>query len=117
MSSFGVDREALKQRLSSLEYNVTQNAITEDPFIEKFKEFWENDIYCCVICEQQLFTCGCGKLCSKPDHKKTPRIRTEIFCSRCDTYFGLFLNDLKRIDRDLIRINNQESKPKTGKRI
>ncbi|KPM10916.1 methionine-R-sulfoxide reductase-like protein [Sarcoptes scabiei] len=119
MSSFVVDREALKQRLSSLEYNVTQNAITEEPFTGKFNEFWENGIYSCIVCDQQLFTSktkydsGCGwpaffdslddrKLCFKPDHKKAPRIRTEITCSRCDAHLGhLFLNELK---------------PKTGKR-
>ncbi|KAI7693163.1 hypothetical protein SSS_01241 [Sarcoptes scabiei] len=52
MSSFGVDREALKQRLSSLEYNVTQNAITEEYILNDL--FSSNQIIIPIISVRSL---------------------------------------------------------------
>ncbi|XP_053601372.1 methionine-R-sulfoxide reductase B1 isoform X3 [Plodia interpunctella] len=60
------DKEALKKRLTPLQYHVTQEAGTERPFTGCFNKFYEEGMYVCVVCRQELFTSkskfdsGCG---------------------------------------------------------
>ncbi|XP_061382871.1 methionine-R-sulfoxide reductase B1 isoform X3 [Danaus plexippus] len=60
------DKEALKKRLTPLQYHVTQEAGTERPFTGCFNKFYEEGLYVCVVCKQDLFSSktkydsGCG---------------------------------------------------------
>ncbi|XP_013167261.1 PREDICTED: methionine-R-sulfoxide reductase B1 isoform X3 [Papilio xuthus] len=60
------DKESLKKRLTPLQYHVTQEAGTERPFTGCFNKFYEEGMYVCVVCRQELFSSktkydsGCG---------------------------------------------------------
>ena len=59
-------KEELKNKLSDLEYNVTQNAATERPFSSKYDKFDEKGIYVDIVTGEPLFSsrdkfdAGCG---------------------------------------------------------
>lgn len=110
MSTFEVDREALKRRLSPLAFNITQEGFTEKPFTGDLANCFDSGIYSCIVCFEDLFTseakydafCGWpsffdgidkSKFNFKPDYKKAPRIRTEVTCARCDAHLGHFFED------------------------
>ena len=58
--------ENLRQRLTPLQYEVTQNAATEPPFMNEFWDHFEEGIYVDVVSGEPLFTSldkfdsGCG---------------------------------------------------------
>lgn len=60
------DKTALKERLTPLQYHVTQEAGTERPYTGKYTKFYEKGMYVCVVCHQELFSSdhkydsGCG---------------------------------------------------------
>jgi peptide-methionine (R)-S-oxide reductase len=64
MEEFG--KEKLKERLTPIQYHVTQEAGTERPFTGKYNKFYEKGTYVCVVCQQDLFSSdtkydsGCG---------------------------------------------------------
>ena len=47
--------EALK-KLDPMEYKVTQEAATEQPFNNKYNDFWEEGIYVDVVTGEPLFS-------------------------------------------------------------
>ncbi|MGY3724779.1 peptide-methionine (R)-S-oxide reductase [Granulicatella balaenopterae] len=59
-------KEALKQRLSEVQYQVTQNAATERPFSGEYDDFYEEGIYVDIVSGEPLFSskdkfdAGCG---------------------------------------------------------
>jgi methionine-R-sulfoxide reductase len=59
-------KKDLKERLTPLQYHVTQEAGTERPFTGKYNKFYERGTYVCVVCHQELFSSdtkfdsGCG---------------------------------------------------------
>ncbi|XP_063373531.1 methionine-R-sulfoxide reductase B1 isoform X3 [Cydia amplana] len=60
------DKEALKKRLTPLQYHVTQEAGTERPYTGCYNKFYEEGMYVCIVCRQDLFSSktkfdsGCG---------------------------------------------------------
>jgi len=60
------DKEKLKERLTPLQYHVTQEAGTERAGTGKYNKFYEEGTYVCVVCHQELFhsdtkyDSGCG---------------------------------------------------------
>ena len=102
MSDFS--KEALKQRLTEIQYEVTQNEATERPFSGEYDEFFEEGIYVDVVSGEPLFSskdkfdAGCGwpsfsrpiqntTLTEKEDHKLT-RVRTEVRSQKADSHLG-----------------------------
>ena len=102
MSDFS--KEALKQRLTEIQYEVTQNEATERPFSGEYDEFFEEGIYVDVVSGEPLFSskdkfdAGCGwpsfsrpiqntKLTEKEDHKLN-RVRTEVRSQKADSHLG-----------------------------
>ena len=102
MSEFS--KEALKQRLTEIQYEVTQNEATERPFSGEYDEFFEEGIYVDVVSGEPLFSskdkfdAGCGwpsfsrpiqntTLTEKEDHKLN-RVRTEVRSQRADSHLG-----------------------------
>ena len=102
MSDFS--KEALKQRLTEIQYEVTQNEATERPFSGEYDEFFEEGIYVDVVSGEPLFSskdkfdAGCGwpsfsrpiqntTLTEKEDHKLN-RVRTEVRSQKADSHLG-----------------------------
>ena len=102
MSDF--TKEALKQRLTEIQYEVTQNEATERPFSGEYDEFFEEGIYVDVVSGEPLFSskdkfdAGCGwpsfskpiqntTLTEKEDHKLN-RVRTEVRSQKADSHLG-----------------------------
>ena len=102
MSDFS--KEALKQRLTEIQYEVTQNEATERPFSGEYEEFYEEGIYVDVVSGEPLFSskdkfdAGCGwpsfsrpiqntTLTEKEDHKLN-RVRTEVRSPKADSHLG-----------------------------
>ena len=97
-------KEALKQRLTEIQYEVTQNEATERPFSGEYDEFFEEGIYVDVVSGEPLFSskdkfdAGCGWpsfsrpiqntiLTEKEDHKLN-RVRTEVRSQKADSHLG-----------------------------
>ena len=94
----------LKQRLSPLAYQVTQEKGTERPFTSEFAESWHDGAYHCVVCDARLFeserqfNAGCGwpsfdapvAESAVAEHRDTSHgmIRTEVVCSQCGAHLG-----------------------------
>uniref|UniRef100_T1I4J1 peptide-methionine (R)-S-oxide reductase n=1 Tax=Rhodnius prolixus TaxID=13249 RepID=T1I4J1_RHOPR len=59
-------KEELKQKLSPLQYQVTQEKGTERPFSGKYNKTTDQGIYSCIVCGLELFSSdtkydsGCG---------------------------------------------------------
>ena len=102
MSDFS--KKALKQRLTEIQYEVTQNEATERPFSGEYDEFFEEGIYVDVVSGEPLFSskdkfdAGCGwpsfskpiqntTLTEKEDHKLN-RVRTEVRSQKADSHLG-----------------------------
>ena len=102
MSEFS--KEALKQRLTEIQYEVTQNEVTERPFSGEYDEFFEEGIYVDVVSGEPLFSskdkfdAGCGwpsfsrpiqntTLTEKEDHKLN-RVRTEVRSQKANSHLG-----------------------------
>ena len=102
MSDFS--KEALKQRLTEIQYQVTQNEATERPFSGEYDEFFEEGIYVDVVSGEPLFSskdkfdAGCGwpsfsrpiqntTLTEKEDHKLN-RVRTEVRSQKANSHLG-----------------------------
>ena len=87
MSDFS--KEALKQRLTEIQYEVTQNEATERPFSGEYDEFFEEGIYVDVVSGEPLFSskdkfdAGCGW----PSFTKP--IATEVVNYKKDSSYGM----------------------------
>jgi peptide methionine sulfoxide reductase msrB len=87
--------EELKKNLSTLEYEVTQNARTERPFSSEYDDFYEDGIYVDKVSGEVLFSskdkynAGCGR----PSFTK-PVDGTELK-EKEDFSFGMIRTEVK----------------------
>ncbi|XP_073971731.1 methionine sulfoxide reductase SelR isoform X2 [Rhodnius prolixus] len=102
-------KEELKQKLSPLQYQVTQEKGTERPFSGKYNKTTDQGIYSCIVCGLELFSSdtkydsGCGwpafndvldkGLVKLSKDTSNGRIRTEVQCARCDAHLGHVFDD------------------------
>ena len=49
-------KHKIKEKLTPMEYNITQNIATERPFTGLYVNNEETGIYCCKVCTQRLFS-------------------------------------------------------------
>lgn len=94
----------LRQRLSDIQFEVTQNAATERPHTGEFNAHWEKGTYTCVVCKTPLFDSetkydpGCGwpsfyaakvegNVAEEFDDSLGMR-RVEILCNTCGAHLG-----------------------------
>ena len=103
-NSVSFSEQELKERLTDIQYHVTQNKGTERPFTGEYWNHKELGIYSCVVCGQDLFLSdtkfdsGCGwPSYFKPvndqcitEHRDVSHgmIRTEVVCSKCGAHLG-----------------------------
>lgn len=99
----------LKQKLSPLAYEVTQNKGTERAFTGAYTYNKERGVYACVCCGQELFASdtkydsGSGwpsfwtPLAKDRVREHADRShgmsRTEVVCSRCNAHLGHVFDD------------------------
>ncbi|MGG1517258.1 peptide-methionine (R)-S-oxide reductase MsrB [Paenibacillus oryzisoli] len=103
------DKEARKQALTQLQYEVTQNSATERPFQNEFWDHHEDGLYVDIVSGEPLFTSydkfdsGCGwPSFTKPlfeGHVKEKvdtshfMVRTEVRSHEADSHLGHVFND------------------------
>ncbi|MDU2599599.1 MULTISPECIES: peptide-methionine (R)-S-oxide reductase MsrB [Anaerococcus] len=101
--------EQLRETLSDLEYQVTQNAATERPFSSEYDDFYEEGIYVDKVSGEVLFSskdkfnAGCGwPSFSKPvdgieikekEDLSHGMVRTEVRSKDADSHLGHVFND------------------------
>jgi peptide-methionine (R)-S-oxide reductase len=103
------DDEALKRRLTPLQYAVTQKAATERAFTGAYWDHHEAGTYRCVACGAPLFASdekfdsGCGwpsffdmadgaRIATRTDTSHG-MVRTEVQCGRCGAHMGHLFED------------------------
>ena len=102
-------KEELKKRLSPIQYAVTQEAATEQPFTGKYDHFDEPGIYVDVVSGEPLFSSrdkydsGCGwPAFTKPSAKRVIKEkrdqsfgmeRTEVRSKAADSHLGHVFTD------------------------
>jgi peptide-methionine (R)-S-oxide reductase len=104
-----VDQEALKEKLSSEQYDVCFNAGTEAPFTGKYWDNHESGVYHCLVCDTPLFSSGTkfesgtgwpsfyeavgeGAIELKKDSTHG-MVRTEVLCATCGCHLGHIFDD------------------------
>lgn len=102
-------KEALKKRLTDIQYAVTQEEATERPFTGEYDDFYEDGIYVDVVSGEPLFSskdkfdAGCGwpafskpientTLTEREDHKLA-RVRTEVRSQQANSHLGHVFED------------------------
>jgi len=104
-----IDKKQLRERLSDIEYRVTQEQATERAFTGRFWDHWEEGEYRCVCCQAPLFqsTAKFNAHCGWPSFDKTVAksaitermdrshhmLRTEVVCSECSAHLGHLFTD------------------------
>ena len=99
----------LRQRLTPLQYSVTQEAATEPPFTGVFWDNHEAGTYRCVVCREPLFDSGTkfesgsgwpsfydvaerGRVKQNSDFSHG-MLRTEVVCANCGAHLGHLFPD------------------------
>lgn len=97
-----VNKEELKQKLTPLQYQVTQENGTERPFSSEYDQFDKEGIYVDIVSGEPLFSstdkydAGCGwPSFTKPiatlkelEDTTLARVRTEVRSSKADSHLG-----------------------------
>ena len=100
--------EEWKNKLTSAEYHILREKGTDRPFTGKYDEFFEDGLYRCAGCDEELFisetkyNSGCGwpafyeSLPNKIEESEDNSFgmkRIEITCKNCGGHLGHVFND------------------------
>ncbi|XP_055340117.1 peptide methionine sulfoxide reductase MsrB-like isoform X2 [Paramacrobiotus metropolitanus] len=107
--AFKVNKDDLKERLTPMQYHVTQEKGTERAFTGVYTNNKEPGTYHCVVCNEVLFSSGskynsgCGwpafsDVLDKSKVVLTPDLslgmeRTEVTCKNCGAHLGHVFDD------------------------
>jgi peptide-methionine (R)-S-oxide reductase len=96
--------DELKQRLTPLQYEVTQHAATERAFSGEYWNVDDDGTYHCIVCDEPLFSsdtkydagCGWPSFTDPLDQEKITRtidrshgmVRVETVCANCGAHLG-----------------------------
>jgi peptide-methionine (R)-S-oxide reductase len=98
-----------KQRLTPLQFHVTQEAGTERAFTGAYLDSKEDGTYRCIVCGEALFSsdtkyesgsgwpsfwqpADAGSVENRPD-RTLVQTRTEVVCARCGAHLGHVFDD------------------------
>jgi len=104
-----IDKNELRQRLTPLQYAVTQNAETERAFTGGYWDNHADGVYRCIVCHEPLFESGTkfesgsgwpsfydvmtkGNVIQKQDTSHG-MVRTEVVCGNCGAHLGHLFPD------------------------
>lgn len=110
------------EKLSKLQFKVTQEKYTERPFTGIFNKFKQLGTYECVVCGQELFKsehkfdsgCGWPAFFDSINPANTKQVRddslgmnrTEVLCAKCDAHLGHVFDDGPKPTRRRFCINS-----------
>ena len=96
--------ESLREQLSPLQYQVTQQAGTERPFTGVYWDTKDAGMYRCIVCDAELFSSerkydsGSGwpsfseaidpTAVVLNEDRTLGMVRTEVVCANCDAHLG-----------------------------
>jgi peptide-methionine (R)-S-oxide reductase len=99
----------LRERLTGIQYEVTQQAGTERPFTGIYHDTTDDGMYHCIVCETALFSsdtkydAGCGwpsffaavdsDVVRFEQDTKMGMVRTEALCAKCGAHLGHIFPD------------------------
>lgn len=102
-------QDELKNKLTPLQYEVTQNNATERPFTGEYDDFYEEGIYVDIVSGEPLFSstdkydAGCGwpsfarpieeNFLTRHEDNSLARTRTEVRSKEADSHLGHVFND------------------------
>ena len=109
MNSNSLDKKKLKEKLTEIQYHVTQEEGTEKPFQNPYHDHFEEGIYVDVVSGEALFSSkdkfksNCGwpsfskpideeAIVTKADNKLF-RTRTEVRSKKADSHLGHVFED------------------------
>ena len=111
-------KEELKEKLTDLQYEVTQNAKTERPYQNEYDELFQKGIYVDIVSGEPLFlsTDKYNSGCGWPAFSK-PIIR-EVITEKVDLQFGMIRTEVRSrfADSHLGHVFNDGPKDKGGLR-
>jgi peptide-methionine (R)-S-oxide reductase len=104
-----LDAGELRQRLTPLQYSVTQEAATERPFTGAYWDNHASGSYRCVVCGETLFESNekydshsgwpsfydvvdRSKVATRED-RSMGATRTEVLCASCGAHLGHLFDD------------------------
>ena len=103
------DKIDLSQRLSPLQYRVTQEAGTEQAFTGEYWDAKDPGTYRCVVCDAELFSSdtkfdsGSGwpsfyealddSAVNRHEDRSHGMVRIEVTCAKCDAHLGHIFPD------------------------
>ena len=103
------DKVDLRQRLSPLQYRVTQEAGTEQAFTGEYWDSKDQGTYRCVVCDAELFSSdtkydsGSGwpsfyealddNAVNRIEDRSHGMVRIEVTCANCDAHLGHIFPD------------------------
>ncbi|WP_420450999.1 peptide-methionine (R)-S-oxide reductase MsrB [Ilumatobacter sp.] len=122
--------DELKQRLTDLQYQVTQNAGTERAFSGVYHDTKEPGVYHCIVCDEELFSSeakydsGSGwpsftealdpAKVSLHEDRSLGMVRTEATCANCGAHLGHVFPDGPRPTGDRFCMNSASLDLKPG---
>jgi len=109
MDMSDIDKRDLRQRLTDLQFHVTQEAGTERAFTGTYWDSKDEGTYRCVVCGEELFSSGTkydsrsgwpsfwqpsrdDAVDTRPDRSLVGS-RTEVTCANCGAHLGHVFND------------------------
>lgn len=104
-----ISKSELRQKLTDLQYHVTQEKGTERPFTGQYWDHHEKGTYTCVVCGNPLFRSdekfdsgtGWPSFWAPLDEENVGKstdlsygmLRTEVHCRRCGAHLGHVFRD------------------------
>ena len=104
-----MDKSRLKNKLTEIQYYVTQEKGTEKPFTGEYWNFFEKGTYYCICCGAELFesdskfasSCGWPSFFDTKFEKNIKfqtdtsfgMVRTEVQCKQCNAHLGHIFDD------------------------
>ena len=104
-----MDKQDLRNRLTPIQWQVTQEKGTERPFTSEFNNHKAPGSYLCIVCNSLLFSsttkfdAGCGwpsfyqasaqSAVQEHTDRSHNMVRTEVTCANCGAHLGHVFDD------------------------